>query len=81
MGKKKIFKQAQRLVERKAQELEIPIEILGRKRTLISLYQEVLQLKTGVVEQSVDTSEIKLPDELTGWRKEILLQELLEIFS
>lgn len=80
-GQKKIFKQAQRLVERKAQELELPIEILGRKRTLISLFQEVLQLKTGVVEQSVDTSEIKLPDELTGWRREILLQELLEIFS
>jgi ribonuclease D len=80
-GQKKLFKKAQHLVERKAQELELPIEVLGRKRTLISLFQEVLLLKTGTSDNPVDVSEIKLPDELAGWRKEILLEELLTIFN
>jgi ribonuclease D len=80
-GQKKTFKKAQALVERVAQELNLPIEILGRKRTLISLYQEVLSLKNSRLEKPVALHEIRLPDELNGWRKSVLLEKLLATFQ
>lgn len=80
-GQKKIFKKAQILVEQKAEELNLPIEVLGRKRTLISLFQELLKLHNRAADESVDMNKINLPDELQGWRKGILVQELLEVLQ
>ncbi len=76
---KKIFKKAQLVVERKAEELSLPIEILGRKRTLLILYQEILKLKRTAAEEPIDMSNINLPDELLGWRNEIIVKELLRV--
>ncbi len=76
-AQKKHFKLAQALVERKAEELNLPIEVLGRKRTLLSLYQSILELKNSTSEDTLDANKIKLPDELRGWRSEILVQELI----
>lgn len=80
-GQKKIFKKAQALVEQKAEKLNLPIEVLGRKRTLISLFQEILKLQDKAADEAIDTNKINLPDELLGWRKEILVQELLEVLQ
>lgn len=80
-AQKKKFKQAQYLVEAKAQELGLPIEVLGRKRTLLSLYQSVLEEKLGATEEPVDIDKIKLPDELLGWRKDILVKELIDLMQ
>ena len=80
-GQKKIFKKAQLLVEKKAEALNLPIEVLGRKRTLISLFQEILKLKSRAAIESIDLNKISLPDELLGWRKEILLKELIEVLQ
>lgn len=80
-GQKKIFKKAQLLVEQKADALNLPIEVLGRKRTLISLFQEILKLNSRVTEGPIDTDKINLPDELLGWRKDILVKELLEVLQ
>lgn len=78
-AQKKQFKLAQALVERKAEELNLPIEVLGRKRTLLSLYQSILELKNNASEDPVDANKITLPDELLGWRSEILVQELIKL--
>ena len=80
-GQKKIFKKAQLLVEQKAEALNLPIEVLGRKRTLVSLFQEILKLQNRTADESVDKDKINLPDELLGWRKEILVQELLGVLQ
>ncbi|MFL2841000.1 MAG: ribonuclease D [Pseudohongiellaceae bacterium] len=80
-GQKNIFKKAQFLVEKKADELNLPIEVLCRKRTLIRLFQEILKLKNTVTGESINIDKINFPDELLGWRKEILLKELLEVLQ
>ncbi|PCJ39944.1 MAG: ribonuclease D [SAR86 cluster bacterium] len=80
-GQKKIFKKAQLLVEKKAGELNLPIEVLGRKRTLISVFQEILKLKSSATEELIDVDKMNLPDELLGWRKEILVEGLLEVLQ
>ena len=80
-GQKKIFKKAQLLVEQKAEALNLPIEVLGRKRILISLFQEILKLKSGSTQKPIESDKMSLPDELIGWRKEILLKELIEVLQ
>ncbi len=80
-AQKKQFKKAQALVERKAEELNLPTEVLGRKRTLLSLYQSILELKNAADEGIIEIEKISLPDELLGWRHDILVKELIEIMQ
>ncbi|MDC1436206.1 ribonuclease D [Gammaproteobacteria bacterium] len=80
-AQKKEFKKAQLLVEKKAAELNLPTEILGRKRTLLSLYQSILELKDTTSNEPIDVGKIRLPDELQGWRNEILVKELIELMQ
>ena len=80
-AQKKEFKKAQLLVEKKAVELNLPTEILGRKRTLLSLYQSILELKDTTSNEPIDVGKIRLPDELQGWRNEILVKELIELMQ
>ncbi len=69
------------MIEKKAEELNLPVEVLGRKRTLISLYQSILELKNNASDEPVDVGKIGLPDELLGWRNEILVKELIELMQ
>lgn len=80
-AQKKQFKKAQVLVERKAEGLNLPTEVLGRKRTLLSLYQSILELKNAADEGIIEIEKISLPDELLGWRHDILVNELIEIMQ
>lgn len=65
------LKKGQQFVEHKASELAIPVEILARKRWLISLLQDMM------VGRKTDSIPA-LPAELQGWRKSMLLPGLLE---
>ena len=55
-------------------ELRIPPEVLGRKRTLQSLQQALLDADR-------NGTEPEIPDELLGWRGPLLLQELADILK
>ncbi len=75
-GQKNRLKLAQQLIETKAQELAIPAEVLGRKRTLQALLYALLP------KNSVDmTSTLDLPDELLGWRGPFLLESLTQVLQ
>jgi len=50
---------------------------LIRKRWLISLLQNMRNLSKEDLEQNTDTVEF-LPVELAGWRKPLLIPELME---
>ena len=73
-GQKQMLKRMQDLVEARAQALGIPPELLGRKRVLMPLLYAVTSLQTGA---TLDTSV--LPDELLGWRRQAILEPLLEL--
>lgn len=70
------LKRGQQFAEKKADELALPVEMLIRKRWLISLLQNARAL-----ESATDISAIEdaiLPEELKGWRRELLLPGLVE---
>lgn len=73
-GEKQLLRRMQDLVEQRANEIGLPQEILGRKRALMPLLYAVLALPPGA---SLDESQ--LPEELTGWRRETILQPLLKL--
>jgi ribonuclease D len=75
-GQKAYLKQMQEVVETKAQQLAIPPDMLGRKRALLPLLYAILALPAGV-----DKSSASIPLELQGWRKPLVLVDLLAIFS
>ena len=68
------LKNAQELIEKKAAQLNFPPEILGRKRTLLALLYAVQQQH-----DEGEGSNIKLPDELRGWRGPLLLDDLIAV--
>lgn len=73
-GEKQLLKRMQDLVEQRAGELGLPQEIVGRKRALMPLLYAVLALPPdAAVDESV------LPQELTGWRREVILHPLLKL--
>lgn len=80
-GQKKVFKKAQLVVEQKAKKLNLPIEVLARKRTLIGLFQELLRLKSSDMNEAFNKDKLTLPSELLGWRKNVLLDELIEVLQ
>lgn len=79
-SQKKLFKKAQALVRQKAEDLALPVEILGRKRLLLSLFYAVLAHQ-GETREKLDPQSLSLPEEFTGWRREYLLNELLELLQ
>lgn len=75
-SQKQLLRRMQDLVESRARELGIPPELLGRKRVLLPLLYAVLQTPAG---QSLD--EAAVPAELTGWRRQQILQPLLQLLQ
>jgi ribonuclease D len=70
------LKNAQELIEKKAAAMNIPPEILGRKRTLLAL-SYALQRR----HDEGGEAPLKLPDELRGWRGPLLLEELTAVLK
>ncbi len=64
------LKKGQQYVENQAGVLDLPVEVLARKRWLISVLQE-----------TSGNAENALPPELLGWRKPYLLPGLLEAMA
>jgi ribonuclease D len=73
-GQKAYLKKMQDVVEAKAQQLAIPPEMLGRKRALVPLLYAVMSIPAGAAK-----TEVLIPLELQGWRKPIVLADLLAI--
>jgi len=70
------LKNAQELIEKKAEAMNIPPELLGRKRTLLALlYALQHQHDRG------NDAVLELPDELRGWRGPLLLDELTQVLK
>ena len=76
-NEKQQLKKGQQFAEQKALELGLPMEMLIRKRWLISLLQNMRNLSQEGLERHSDTVEF-LPVELAGWRKPMLIPELME---
>ena len=76
-NEKQQLKNGQQFAEQKALELGLPTEMLIRKCWLISLLQNMRNLSKEDLEQNTDTVEF-LPVELAGWRKPLLIPELME---
>jgi len=66
------LKRGQQFVEEQAAKLNLPVEVLARKRWLVNILQAM------PLEGEADE---RLPVGLTGWRKPILLPGLLEAMS
>lgn len=79
-AQKKLFKKAQTLVRQKAESVGLPVEILGRKRLLLAVFNVWLASQSET-QQAVDITSLTLPDELLGWRKAILLPVFQELFQ
>jgi ribonuclease D len=69
------LKNAQELIEKKAAVMNIPSEILCRKRTLLALLHALHQPDGG------GATALQLPDELRGWRGPLLLDELTGVLK
>ena len=80
-AQKKHFKKAQELVAAKAEALGLPVEILGRKRTLMELFLTVTKQDGAAGQQGIPIDEVQLTVELQGWRHDILVQDLLELMQ
>ncbi|HWK52975.1 MAG TPA: ribonuclease D [Hyphomicrobiales bacterium] len=72
-GQKTRVRRAQDWVEAKALELELPAEVLGRKRLLMALYYAV------VADPALRPDALALPEELHGWRGPLITEALIEI--
>ena len=71
------LKHAQQFVDEKAQQLGLPVEMLARKRWLITLLQNLEAAEKAGKAQDMDIDSV-LPREMTGWRKALLIPGLLE---
>ena len=74
-GQKQLLRRMQDVVDQQAKLLGIPPEVLGRKRALLPLLYAVSALPAGAV-----LDDAQVPEELTGWRREHVLQPLLLLF-
>jgi ribonuclease D len=70
------LKNAQELIEKKAAAMNIPPEMLGRKRSLLALLYALQHQH----DEGGDAA-LKLPDELRGWRGPVLLDELTRVLK
>lgn len=73
-GQKGRLRKAQDFIEAKSAELQVPPEVLGRKRTLQALLESVIAADRNGTQPVV-------PDELRGWRAPFVLQELADILK
>ncbi|MES2624209.1 MAG: ribonuclease D [Pseudomonadota bacterium] len=70
------LKNAQEVIEAKAVAMNIPPEILGRKRTLLALLYALQHHK-----DEGGNEALHLPDELRGWRGPVLLDDLTQVLQ
>jgi ribonuclease D len=73
-GQKGRLRKAQDFIEAKSAELRLPPEVLGRKRTLQALLENIIAAERNGTEPVV-------PAELQGWRAPLVLQELADILK
>jgi ribonuclease D len=69
------LKKGQQYAEKKSIELDLPVEILIRKRWLITILQDLHLLDKCTTGSPED---LMLPEELAGWRKDLLFPGLIE---
>ncbi len=74
-GKKARLRRAQEFVEARATELGLPTEILVRKRVLMALYYSLEACTKD------PTLALEVPEELLGWRKPLVLEDLKKLLS
>ncbi len=78
-GKAKVrLRQGQKFIEEKALELNMPVEMLIRKRWLITILQNMREEETVSTEQD---AQALLPEQLMGWRYSLLMPELVQVMS
>ncbi len=78
-GKAKVrLRHGQKFIEAKALELNMPVEMLIRKRWLITILQNMRQEEAPSTEQDV---QALLPEELLGWRYTLLMPGLVQVMS
>ncbi|HTR01413.1 MAG TPA: ribonuclease D [Candidatus Acidoferrum sp.] len=75
-AQKQQLRRMQELVEARANELNLPPELLGRKRALMPLLYAVLRLQPGETVRDAD-----IPLELLGWRRQLILEPLLKLLQ
>ncbi|MDT8397987.1 MAG: ribonuclease D [Pseudomonadales bacterium] len=79
-GQKKKLKAAQSYIEEKAAVLTMAPELLARKKTLLALLYSCLDAKArlGTIP---DSEQITIPEDLQGWRRPVIVADLLAIFA
>lgn len=80
-SQKKQLKAMQRVVARIAERLEIPAEVLARKRQLLELFHSVLDARERYPDRAITPELVAIPPSLRGWRETQLLPELLEVLA
>lgn len=74
------LKEAQRFVQEKADTLGLSSDLLARKRVLLGLYHAILELGPEDHGRSLEERLLPgMPEELKGWRRELLMDDLLRI--
>jgi len=78
-GKAKVrLRHGQKYIEVKALELNMPVEMLIRKRWLITILQNMREEEALSTEKDV---QALLPEELLGWRYALLMPGLVQVMS
>lgn len=77
-GQTSLFKELKAVVAAVAEELAIPPEFLARKKDLESLVYLAPKYIQGAQQQDSQPADIALPQNLQGWREEVIGKLLLE---
>jgi ribonuclease D len=72
------LRQGQKFIEAKALELNMPVEMLIRKRWLITILQN---MRAGESVSAEQDAQALLPEELLGWRYSLLMPGLLQAMT
>jgi len=72
------LRQGQKFIEGKALELNMPVEMLIRKRWLITILQN---MRAGESVSAEQDAQALLPEELLGWRYSLLMPGLLQAMT
>lgn len=77
-GQKKRLKRAKDVIINQAENLGLPVELLGRRKALVELLQNVQDARP---EEEGWRSRLQLPAEWQGWRGQCLEEDVLEAMA